>query len=124
MKRFFMTWLISALSLIITAYLMTHFMDGFELQGPQAAAIAALVLGFANATIRPILSFLTLPFKCLTLGLFSFVVNAFTLWGVSLFSPGFQIDGVLPALIGSLVLTLISNTGNMLFNRKEKNKLN
>ena len=117
MKRFLITWIISALSLIATAYLI----EGFFLEGPKAAAIAALALGFANATIRPILSFLTLPLKCLTLGLFSFVVNAITLWSVSLIvTPGFRIEGVWPAFIGSLVLTLISSTFNMLFNKKEK----
>lgn len=117
MKRFFVTWIITALSLIATAYLI----DGFFVQGPRAAAIAAILLGLANATVRPILSFLTLPLKCLTLGLFSFVVNAITLWGVSLLvTPGFRIEGVLPALIGSLILSVISSTLNIIFNPKKR----
>ena len=117
MKRFFVTWLISALSLIATAYLI----EGIVVDGPQAAAIAALVLGLANATLRPVLSFLTLPLKCLTLGLFSFVVNAITLWAVSVVvTPGFQITDAGSALVGSLVLSVISSILNGLFNKKEK----
>ncbi len=117
MKRFFVTWLISALSLIATAYLI----EGIVIDGPQAAAIAALVLGLANATIRPVLSFVTLPLKCLTLGLFSFVVNAITLWVVSIVvTPGFLIQDAGSALLGSLLLSLISGILNGMFNKKDK----
>ena len=117
MKRFFLTLLISAASLLITAYLI----EGFEVAGFKEAAIAALLLGFVNATIRPLLAFLTFPIKLLTLGTFSFVLNALMLWGVSLLiTPGFTIRGPLPALIGSLVLTLVSGLLNLVFNPKKR----
>lgn len=116
MKRFVFTLVISAVSLLITAYLI----EGFEVTGIQSAALAAVLLGITNATIRPILSFLTFPIQFLTLGAFSFVINAFMVWLVSLAIDGFTILGPLPALIGSLVLTLVSGILNLLLNPKKK----
>jgi putative membrane protein len=108
MPRFITTWLITALSLLITAY----FIPGFHVRNIVAAIIAAAVIGLVNAIIRPVLSLLTLPITILTLGLFSFVVNALTLWFASAFSPGFEINGFIPALLGSLVLSLVSGLLN------------
>lgn len=104
MPHFLITWLITAVSLLITAY----FIPGFRVDGFVAAAIAAVAIGLANAIVRPILFILTLPITLLTLGLFSFVLNAFTIWLASAFSPGFHIDGFITALIGSLVLSVVS----------------
>jgi putative membrane protein len=108
MPRFITTWLITALSLLITAY----FIPGFHVRSIVAAIIAAAVIGLVNAIIRPVLSLLALPITILTLGLFSFVVNALTLWFASAFSPGFEINGFIPALLGSLVLSLVSGLLN------------
>ncbi len=108
MPRFITTWLITALSLLITAY----FIPGFHVRSIVAAIIAAAVIGLVNAVIRPVLSLLALPITILTLGLFSFVVNALTLWFASAFSPGFEINGFIPALLGSLVLSLVSGLLN------------
>ena len=117
MKRFVLTLIISAISLLITAYLI----EGFELTGIQEAAIAAIALGIVNATIRPILSFLTFPLRLITLNTFTFVINAFMVWVVSLIiTPGFTIQGPIPAFIGSLVLTIISGILNLLFNPKKR----
>ena len=104
MVRFITTWLITAISLLVTAY----FVPGFHLNNLVAAIVAAAILGLVNAVVRPVLFMLTLPITVLTLGLFSFVINAFTLWIASAFSSGFAIDGFLPALVGSLVMSLIS----------------
>ena len=108
MPRFIITWLITALSLLITAY----FIPGFHVRSIVAAIVAAAVIGLVNAIVRPVLSLLTLPITILTLGLFSFVVNALTLWFASAFSPGFEINGFIPALLGSLVLSLVSGLLN------------
>ncbi len=113
MPRFITTWLITTLSLLITAY----FVPGFHLQNLVAAIVAAAILGLVNAIIRPILFLLTLPITVVTLGLFSFVINAFTLWIASAFSSGFSIDGFLPALVGSLVMSLVSALLHGLFGR-------
>lgn len=101
---FLLTWLIAALSLLITAYLV----PGLEFDSFIAAAIAAGVLGLVNAIVRPVLLLLTLPITFLTLGLFLFVINAFMLWLAGLLTPGFTVAGFLPALLGSIVLTLVS----------------
>ena len=117
MKRFILTLIISAISLLITANLI----EGFELTGIQEAAIAAIALCIVNATIRPILSFLTFPLRLITLNTFTFVINALMVWVVSLIiTPGFTIQGPIPAFIGSLVLTIISGILNLLFNPKKR----
>jgi putative membrane protein len=111
MPHFLITWLITAVSLLITAY----FIPGFHLDGFVAAAIAAVVVGLANAIVRPVLFLLTLPITLLSLGLFSFVLNALVIWLASAFSPGFHIDGFITALIGSLVLSVVSGILNFFF---------
>jgi putative membrane protein len=104
MPHFIATWLITAVSLLITAY----FIPGFHVDGVGAAAIAAIVIGLANTIVRPVLSVLTFPITLLSLGLFSFILNALMIWLASVFSPGFRIDGFIPALTGSLVLSVVS----------------
>lgn len=102
MPQFLLTWLVTALALLVTAYIV----PGFVLTGFVAAAIAAVVLGLVNAIVRPILLFFTLPLTILTLGLFLFVVNALSIWIVAALTPGFDITGFIPALLGSIVLTI------------------
>ncbi len=104
MLNFLLTWLVAALSLLLTAYIV----PGFEFDNFLTAALAALVLGLVNAIVRPILLILTFPLTLLTLGLFLFVVNALMLWLVGFLTPGFTVAGFLPALLGSIVLTLVS----------------
>ena len=72
------------------------------------ALIAALVLGIVNAIIRPILMVFTLPLNVLTLGLFTFVINAFMLMIVGALVSGFAVDGFFAALLGSVVLSVVS----------------
>ncbi|KGF73384.1 membrane protein [Neosynechococcus sphagnicola sy1] len=110
MSNFLLTWLISAFSLLITAKLV----PGLVVSGVIPAAIAAIVLGLANAIVKPILVVLTLPLTIITLGLFLFVVNALTFWIVGSVTPGFKVEGFIPALLGSVVLTLISSLLNNL----------
>lgn len=102
--NFFLTWLLVAASLAITAYIV----PGFAFDSLTTVAIASLILGLANAIVRPILVILTLPLTLLTLGLFLFVINAFMLWIVGFITPGFVVAGFLPALLASVVLTFVS----------------
>ncbi len=104
MLQFFLTWLATAVALLITAYVV----PGFKLDSLSAAAIGAVVLGLVNAVVKPILFFLTLPLTILTLGLFLLVLNAISLQLVAALTPGFDIQGFLPALFGSLVLSAVS----------------
>ena len=110
MMHFLLTWLGTAVSLLITA----HIVPGFVIKSFVAALVAAVIVGLVNAFIRPILSILTFPINLLTFGLFTFVINGFTLWLASIFTPnyGFIISGPLAALLGSIVLAIVSSVIN------------
>lgn len=92
------------MALIITGYIV----PGIHIGGFKSAIFAAVVLGLINTFIKPILSFLSAPINFLTLGLFSFVINAVVLWMVTLFVKSFQIDDALSAILGAIVLSLVS----------------
>lgn len=104
-------WLLSALALIVTAYLVR----GFKISSFGSALIAALVIGLANIVIWPVLIFLTLPINILTLGLFTFVVNGAVLRICAALLSGFAIEGWLAAIFGSIVLSLVSTGFQWLF---------
>jgi putative membrane protein len=70
--------------------------------------MAALLLGILNALIRPILIILTLPINILTLGLFTFIINGVMLWFVSFIIKGFLIQGFWAAVIGALIISIVS----------------
>lgn len=99
-----MRWLINAAALLALPYLY----NGVQVDGIGAALVAAAVLGIANAIIRPILLLLTIPLNIATLGLFTLVINALMLWGVSTVVNGFHVSGFIGAFIGSLLLTIVS----------------
>ncbi|HEY9812347.1 MAG TPA: phage holin family protein [Candidatus Sericytochromatia bacterium] len=111
MPRFLVTWLLTAISLLITAY----FVPGFAVRSFVAAMIAAIMLGLVNAVVKPILVLLTLPLTIVSLGLFLFVINAITIWLAGAITPGFDVAGFLPALLGSIVLTVVTSLLNFFF---------
>src|SRR4051812_44158402 len=94
----------SALALMLTAYLL----PGFKVSSFGSALIAAFVIGIANAIIRPILLILTLPLNIISLGLFTFVVNGIVLKLCASMVPNFEIEGLGTAILGSVILTLVS----------------
>ncbi len=105
-------WAISALSLFSAAWFVPgiHVDDG---RGWVVYAIMAVVLGLANALIRPLLKLLTCPLILLTLGLFTLVINALTLLIASaiannVFHVGFFVDGFLPAFWGAIIVSIVS----------------
>jgi len=104
MTNLLVTWLLSALSLLIVAYVL----KGFELSGIGAALIAAVVIGLVNGTIGFFLKVVTFPLTILTLGLFWWVINALMLKLAAAVVPGFKINGFLPALVGALVLSVVN----------------
>lgn len=97
-------WLLSALSLLIVAYLV----PGFEVRGFGAALIAAIVIGLINATIGFVLKILTLPLTIVTFGLFLFVINALMLQFAAWLVPGFFVRQFTSALFGAVVLSLVN----------------
>ena len=107
-----------ALHLIATAALLSfvgYMVSGIDVEDGTAAVIGALVLGFANAFIRPILVVLTLPITFLTLGLFVWVVNAFMLKLTAAFVPGFKVEGFWAAMVGSLLLGILNVAVSLFF---------
>ena len=107
--KILLNWLISALAIVIAAYLINGFWpEAVTISSFWAALAAALVLGIVNALIKPILHIIALPITILTLGLFAFVINALMVLLVSWIVPGFSIANFWIAVIFSLVLSLIS----------------
>ena len=101
-------WLLNTLALAIVAYIVPN----FYYRDWIALAIAALVLGLLNAIVRPVLILLTLPLTVVTLGLFLIVLNAIMLEITAAIVPGFDIDGFGWALLGAIVLALVSLVTN------------
>lgn len=101
-------WFINALALLGVAYLV----PGVEVASFYVALVVALILGFVNTVIRPILFILTLPITLLTIGLFSFVLNAFLFWFVASFIDGFNVNSPLAAFLGPIVLSIFSWLGS------------
>ena len=95
---------ISALGLWVASVLV----DGIRIEGVGTLLIAALLLGFVNAVVRPLLVLLTLPFTILTLGLFLLVVNAAMLGLVAAFLADFSIRSFFSAVLGSIIVSLTS----------------
>lgn len=97
--------------ILVTAFLLFilgKIVDGIEVRDAKAAVLGALVLGFANALVRPLVVLLTLPATILTLGLFLFVVNALMLMLAAAFVPGFKVKGFGSALWGSVGLAVLN----------------
>ncbi len=92
-------WLLLAAALLLVAYLY----PGVSVASFGTAMVAALVLGLLNTVVRPLLVLLTLPVTLLTLGLFLFVINAVMFWFAASVLDGFNVNGFVAALIGSLI---------------------
>lgn len=99
------TWVLSALCLYLTALIVPR----FTIHSFPSALWAAVVIGFLNMVLRPILWFLTLPINIITLGLFTFVVNAVILKVAAKLLKGFDIEGWLPAILGAIVLAIVQS---------------
>lgn len=103
-KSFFLGWIITTLAVLVA----TKIVNGIDYDRPVNLMIATLLLGFLNAFVRPIMTFLTFPLMIVTLGLFSLVINALLLLAVSalLGDQHFHVQGFGPAFWGGLVISL------------------
>jgi putative membrane protein len=101
--RIIIKWLLSAVALLAVAYIY----PGVQINNFGVALIAAAIVGLLNMVVRPVLVVLTLPVTIVTLGLFLFVINALLFWAASGLLGGFQVNGFLAALIGSLIYSLL-----------------
>ena len=104
MKGLFVRWLMLTVAIMAAAYLL----PGIEVRGIFSAFFAAAILGILNALLRPLLLLLTLPLNILTLGLFTFVINALMLMMASGAISGFHIAGFWSAVFGSLIIGVVS----------------
>jgi putative membrane protein len=100
-------------------YLIASYLPGFEVHNFFTAIIVAVVLGLINVTLKPLLIILTLPINILTLGLFTFVINAVLLLLTASLVKGFTVSGFWSALMASLLISLF----NILTRRIESPKL-
>ena len=97
-------WLILTVAIIVASYLL----EGIHISSFFSAFLAAAILGILNALFRPVLLILTLPINILTLGLFTFIINALMLKMVSGVIPGFEVYGFWTAVFGSLIISIVS----------------
>lgn len=110
MRYWLIHWLLSGVALLIVAQIL----PGIQVDGLGAALIAALVIGLVSATVGIVLKILLLPFIIVTLGIVYFLINGLMLKLASALVPGFRVVGCLPAVVGSILLTLVDYLLNRL----------
>jgi len=102
--RLLLNWVLSALAV----WIVSRVVPGVYVSGPVAALIAALAIGFVNATLGLVLKIITFPLTLVTLGLFWFVINALMLKFASALVPGFVVHGFVAAFLGAILLSLVN----------------
>ncbi|HLG57047.1 MAG TPA: phage holin family protein [Vicinamibacterales bacterium] len=118
------------LRLVINAaalWVATRLVPGISFTGDPVLLLGvALVFGVLNVSVKPVLMLLTFPFLIITLGLFTLVLNAIMLWLTSVLSDalglGFHVSGAIPALVGAIVVTVVSFVLSMFVSSGEKKK--
>jgi len=101
--KLILRWILNAVALM----LIPELVSSVKVDSYTAALISAVLLGFVNAIIRPLLILITLPITILTLGLFTLVINALMFWAASEMLPNFQVTGFGAALLGSLIYSVL-----------------
>ncbi|HUD02660.1 MAG TPA: phage holin family protein [Candidatus Paceibacterota bacterium] len=99
--------LVYVITIAITLLLVSQYVPGILVESFYTALVVAVIWGILGLTVKPVLHLLTLPINILTLGLFSFVLNAFLFWFLATFIAGFHVYGFIPALEGSFILALV-----------------
>lgn len=122
MNRFILRWLINAVAL----YAAVAIVPGITVQSANWLSFIwlALIFGFLNALLRPLLKLLTCPLILLTLGVFTLVINTFLFWLAGVvgtnFGVGFTVAGFWPAFLGGLVVSVVSVVLTMIFKDDKK----
>jgi putative membrane protein len=110
--RFLQSWIINTIAVMLAVIILRgHISYGDRWQN---LLIASFLLGILNAVVRPVLMFIALPLVVLTLGLFTFVINALLLSLLSLLLPFFHVDGFRYAFLGAFIISVISLFLNLL----------
>lgn len=110
-KSFLSKMFLNAVAIYITA----SFVKGVEIRDFVTAVVATVILGIANALIRPVLLILSLPINLMTLGLFTFVVNGVMLLITSSVTKGFYVAGLSSAIVASIIISVVSSILSFLF---------
>lgn len=97
-------WILYTLVLIFVSWIV----PGIEVSSFLHAMLVVIIIALINTFIKPFVQIITLPVNIITLGLFSFVINALLLMLAGFLSPGFEVEGFLSALIGSIILSLFT----------------
>jgi putative membrane protein len=117
MRGIFIHWLVLAAALAATAWVL----PGVAVASVTTLLVAALVIGFLNAILKPILVILTLPITVVTLGIFYFVLNALLFGLASKLVHGFVVDGFGSAFLGALLMSVLSwGLGSVFKTRRER----
>ena len=116
MRGLLIRWIIQAFALGITALIV----KGITIRGVSSLFIAALIIGILNAILRPIMLIMTLPLNIMTLGLFTFVINAIMLIIAGQVVPGFNVTGFWAGLVGAMILGLVSFFLNRFIGEKDR----
>lgn len=104
MRGVLLRWLVLTAAVLVASWLL----DGIRVTGLLPAFLAAAALGILNAFFRPLLILLTLPINILTLGLFTFLINALMLKIASGVITGFEVYGFWTAVFGALIIGSVS----------------
>jgi putative membrane protein len=115
MRRALLQWLITAVALAVCV----HLIGGIQIRSEAALLVGALVLGLVNAVVRPVLVILTLPATVLTLGLFYLLVNGAAFGIAALLVPGFTVASTGSAIMGALVVSVVSWLASWLLRRQD-----
>ena len=103
MVNIFLRWIAFSLAIMFVAWLI----PGISIANFLTAMLVSVVMALINTFVKPILQFISLPVNLITLGLFSFIINALLFKFAGWIVPGFEVEGFLSALLGSIVLSLL-----------------
>ena len=112
-----MNFIIRLLITAISAFLLSKILSGVHFDSFGSTIIFAIVLGILNIFVKPILSILSLPITIITLGLFSFVINALMILLTDYFMSSMAVDGFLWALLFSILLSIVTSAFSIIFEK-------
>ncbi|RPI78087.1 MAG: phage holin family protein [Chloroflexi bacterium] len=128
MVKFFLRWLINAVALYVAVVVVQNATGGITLQNDSwlTYVLAALIFGFVNALLRPLLTILTCPLIILTLGLFTLIINTFLFYLVGIigswFGVGYTLSSFWDALLGAVIVSVVSFALSLIFKDELKER--
>ncbi len=102
--RLLITWLINA----VAVYCAATFIDGINIEDLGTTLYAALIIGLLNGIVKPVFILFSVPLIALTFGLFLLVINAVLLMIAAYFVPNFHVESFTDAVLGSIIISLVS----------------